>query len=148
MNIVKTEQIGKVLLKQIQMDRADAPVYSDGTVEDELYQEFKCNPNFELKSDNLKFTSWAREYHLSPVRQNLLKWYSFNPRGNVLEVGAGCGALTGLLCSRLKKVTALEYSYRRALVTAQRHSKHSNLAVIVGALQDFECEEKFDYIMF
>ncbi|MHC4644448.1 MAG: class I SAM-dependent methyltransferase [Planctomycetota bacterium] len=143
----KTEQIGKVLLKQIQMDRADAPVYSDGAVEDELYHKFKSNPDYGLKSDNAKFPSWAHEYHLSPVRQNLLKWYPFKSEGSVLEVGAGCGALTGLLCSRLKKVTALEYSYRRALVTAQRHSRHSNLEVIVGGLQDFECKEQFDYII-
>lgn len=143
---IKTERIGKVTLKHIKVDLADAPVYTDGPVEDELYHMFKCNSNRGLKSDNIKFTSWAHEYHLSPVRQNLLKWYPFKPEGSVLEVGAGCGALTGLLCSRLNKVTALEYSYRRALVTAQRHSKHSNLEVIVGGLQDFESEEQFDYI--
>lgn len=147
MQIDETERIGKVLLKQIRIDPPEAPIYSDGAVEDELYHKFKCNPNYGLSGDNIKFPSWAHEYHLSPVRQNLLKWYSFNHRGSALEVGAGCGALTGLLCSRLKKVTALEYSYRRALVTAQRHSKHSNLEVIVGGLQDFECEERFDYII-
>ena len=146
MQTYKTEQIGKVLLKMIQMDNADAPVYSDGPVEDELFQKFKCDPNYDLRTHNKKFPSWAHEYHLSSVRQNLLKWYPFDPCGSVLEVGAGCGALTGLLCNRLKKVTALEYSYRRALVTAQRHSKHSNLEVIVGGLQDFESEEQFDYI--
>jgi hypothetical protein len=42
---------------------------------------------------------------------------------------------------------ALEYSYRRASITAQRHSRHSNLEVIVGRLQDFECKEQFDYII-
>ncbi len=147
MNVTKTEQIGKVLLKHIRTDRQEAPIYSDGAVEDELYHKFKSNPNYGLKSENIKFPSWAHEYHLSPVRQNLLKWYPFKPDGSVLEVGAGCGALTGLLCSRVRKVRALEYSYRRALVTAQRHSRHSNLEVIVGRLQDFECKEQFDYII-
>jgi len=147
MRIDKTQQIGKVLLKQIQIDCADAPVYSDGAVEDDLYQGFKSDDNYEVIARSKKFTSWAHEYHLSPLRHNLLKWYPFDSNGSVLEVGAGCGALTGLLCNRLKKVTALEYSYRRALVTAQRHSKHSNLEVIVGGLQDFESEEQFDYII-
>ncbi|MHC4475833.1 MAG: class I SAM-dependent methyltransferase [Planctomycetota bacterium] len=147
MQIDRTEQIGNVLLKRIQTKRLEAPIYSDGSVEDELYQGFKSGHDYATTTENKKFASWAHEYHLSPLRHNLLKWYPFDSNGSVLEVGAGCGALTGLLCSRLKNVTALEYSYRRALVTAQRHSKQSNLEVIVGGLQDFECEEQFDYVI-
>jgi len=146
MKFDKIEQVGRVLVKQIKSCKTDKPVYSDGPVENELYHKFKCNPNYGANSDNIKFPSWAHEYHLSPVRHNLLKWYPFNPDGSVLEVGAGCGALTGLLCSKLKKVTALEYSEKRARVTAQRHCERPNLEVIVGGLQDFECEEQFDYI--
>jgi len=146
MQIGKTERVGKVLFKQIKIERPVLPTYSDGSVEDELYQTFKSNGDHKTIAENNKFTSWAHEYHLSPVRHNLLKWYPFNPKGSVLEVGAGCGALTGLLCDKLKKVTALEYSQKRALVTAQRHSKHANLEVIIGGLQDFEPEQPFDYI--
>lgn len=144
---IKTEQIGQVTLKHIKLDQVDGPVYSDGPIEGELYQEFKRNPDSGSGSENAKYSSWAREYHLTPVRHNLLKWFPFNHDANVLEVGAGCGALTGLLCNRLKKVVALEYSHQRALVTAQRHSKCSNLEVIVGGLQDYEVEEKFDYVL-
>lgn len=146
MNIAKTERIGKVSVKLIRTNHTDAPVYSDGPVENELYQRFKSNRNFATITENNRFASWAHEYHLSFVRQNLLRWFPFDPDGNVLEVGAGCGALTGLLCNKLRKVTALEYSYRRALVTAQRHSECSNLEVIVGGLQDYESDCKFDYI--
>jgi 2-polyprenyl-3-methyl-5-hydroxy-6-metoxy-1,4-benzoquinol methylase len=146
MQIERTEQVGKVVLKQIKVDHTALPAYSDGPVEDELYQTFKSNSDHETIAENNKFASWAHEYHLSPVRHNLLKWYPFNPDGSVLEVGAGCGALTGLLCDKLKKVTALEYSQKRALVTAQRHSEHANLEVIIGGLQDFEPEQPFDYI--
>lgn len=144
--IDKIERIGKVLVKQIKIERANRPTYSDGSVENELLQRFKSNNDYGKRTGNKKFASWAHEYHLSPVRENLLKWYPFNPDGSVLEVGAGCGALTGLLCSKLKKVTALEPSYKRVLVTAQRHSNNSNLEVVVGGVQDFDCEERFDYI--
>jgi len=146
MQFEETEQIGKVVLKRIKRDFTDAPVYSDGPVEKELYYRFKNNPNYDKTDRSFQFLSWAYEYHLSPVRHNLLKWYPFDPNGRILEVGAGCGAMTRLFCSKLKNVTALEYSYQRALVTAQRHSNCSNLEVIVGGLQDFVSDKKFDYI--
>jgi 2-polyprenyl-3-methyl-5-hydroxy-6-metoxy-1,4-benzoquinol methylase len=95
---------------------------------------------------NGKYPSWAHQYHLSLVRHNLLKWFPFNSQGSALEIGAGCGALTGLLCEKLDKVIALEYSSRRAHITAQRHSHCSNLEVFVGGLQEFDCEKQFDYI--
>lgn len=142
---IKAEQIGKVILKHINVDREDAPVYSDGAVEGELQLRFKSDPDYSQFSGSPRFKSWAHEYHLSPIRHNLLKWYPFDPDGSVLEVGAGCGAITGLLCTKLKKVIALESSYRRASVTAQRHSNCSNLEVVVCGLQNFEWEERFDY---
>ncbi len=143
---IKTEWMGKVALRHIKADRMNAPVYSDGPVENELYYRLKCNPNYGTGDDHIKFPSWAHGYHLSPLRQNLLKWFPFRPDANVLEIGAGCGALTGLLCEKLSKVTALEYSYPRARVIAQRHSRYSNLEVVVGRLQDYKNEEQFDYV--
>ena len=147
MEFDKVEQVGKVLLKRIKSSKADKPVYSDGPVEKELYDGFKSEPDYDaVISKRGNYSSWAQEYHLSPVRQNLLKWFPFDAEGSVLEVGAGCGALTGLLCSKLKKVTALEYSYQRARVIAQRHCRYSNLEVIVGGFQEYEEERLFDYI--
>jgi len=144
---IKTEQVGKVLVKRIKSCITDKPVYSDGPVEKELYDGFKSEPNYDaVISKRRNYSSWAQEYHLSPVRQNLLKWFPFDAEGSVLEVGAGCGALTGLLCSKLKKVTALEYSYQRARVIAQRHCSYSNLEVIVGGFQEYKEERLFDYI--
>jgi len=142
----KTERIGNVVVKYIRTEEEDAPVYSDGVAEDQLYMKFKSNPNYGADTERTRFSSWAEEYHLSPLRHNLLKWFPFEPHGTVLEVGAGCGALTGLLCQKLGKVTALEYSGQRALITAMRHAQHFNLEVIVGGLQDFVSDQKFAYI--
>jgi 2-polyprenyl-3-methyl-5-hydroxy-6-metoxy-1,4-benzoquinol methylase len=147
MDFDKVEQVGRVLLKRIKSSKADKPVYSDGPVEKELYEGFRADPNYDTAiSKRENYSSWAQEYHLTPVRHNLLKWFPFDAEGSVLEVGAGCGALTGLFCSKVRDVVALEYSYLRALVTAQRHSQCSNLEVIVGGLQDYEEERLFDYI--
>jgi len=146
MQYENSERIGKVLVRQILTNSKRSPVYSDGPVEKELYNGFKGNPNFGDIDNGYAFPSWAHEYHLSPVRRNLLEWFPFDPDGCALEVGAGCGALTGLLCRKLKRVTALEYSRQRASVIAQRHSTNSNLDVVVGGFQDFETRNRFDYI--
>ena len=146
MQFENSERIGKVLVRQILTNSKSNPVYSDGPVEKELYYGFKDNPNYGDIDNGYSFPSWAHEYHLSPVRRNLLEWFPFNPDGCALEVGAGCGALTGLLCRKLKHVTALEYSRQRASVIAQRHSTNSNLDVVVGGFQDFETQNRFDYI--
>lgn len=143
---MKSEQIGNVVVKYIRTKGRDAPVYSDGVEENRLYMKFKSDPNYGAHCGGAQFPSWVEEYHLSPLRHNLLKWFPFNPQGTVLEVGAGCGALTGLLCQKSGRVTALEYSEQRALITAMRHAQRSNLEVIVGGLQDFLSDQKFDYI--
>jgi len=142
----RTEKIGNVIVNYIQTKGRDAPVYSDGIGESQLYTSFERDPNYSGHRGDERFSSWVEEYHLSPVRHNLLKWFPFVPGSTILEVGAGCGALTGLLCRKSRKVVALEYSKQRALITAMRHSQNSNLEIVVGGLQDFVSEEKFDYI--
>jgi len=134
------------VVKYIRSEEQDALVYSDGVPEDRLYMNLKRDQIYRAHREDFRRSSWAEEYHLSPLRHNLLKWFPFAPGSTTLEIGAGCGALTGLLCLKSKKVVALEYSRQRALITATRHSNCSNLDVIVGGLQDFETDDRFDYI--
>ena len=50
-------------------------IYSDGSVEDELLeavQDMSKIPEILQNGD-----SWPFLYHLSPIRENLLDWYSF-----------------------------------------------------------------------
>lgn len=83
-------------------------LYSDGEVEDELLQITENHKSFHhiLKTN----TSWPILYHLSPLRANLLEWYPFEETATLLEIGAGCGALTGLFSNKVSKVTAVELS--------------------------------------
>ena len=41
-------------------------------------------------------------YALSPIRENLLEWYEWNPSGSLLQIGADYGALTGMLAEKLR----------------------------------------------
>jgi len=90
--------------------------------------------------------SGLQEYHLSLVRHNLLKWFPFDSNATLLEIGAECGAMTGLFCNRVKKVTALESNYKHARIIAKRHSAYKNLNIIVGDLNTLNTERRYDYI--
>lgn len=122
-------------------------IYSDGPVEDELLSLFKqSNPapmTEKILADN---PSWAMRYHLSPVRHNLLSWYDFSPGSSLLEIGAGCGALTGLLLKKDLEVTALELSPKRADIIKHRFSDQSNLSVISDNIFFSSLPDKYNYI--
>ena len=120
--------------------------YSDGDIESEILEYVKNTPESELEKIFSKDDRWPVYYHLSPIRQNIVNWYDIKPDSSVLEIGAGMGAITGILCQKAKRVTAVELSDRRAQTIYERHKHYDNLKIIVGNLNDITFEEKFDYI--
>ncbi|MDX9960843.1 MAG: class I SAM-dependent methyltransferase [Aliarcobacter sp.] len=119
-------------------------LYSDGDVENTILDIVKNNTDF---TDILHATdNWAIFYHLTPVRKNLLDWYDFEKDATLLEIGGGCGAFSGMFAKKLKHVTVVELSKRRAEIIYNRHKDYNNLEIIAGNLNDVVFEEKFDYV--
>lgn len=118
--------------------------YSDGDIENELLEIVKNEKDFDkiLALDD----KWPILYHLSPIRQNILNWYPFKKNASLLEIGGGCGAITGALCPVLEKVKVVELSKRRSTINYERNRDHDNLEIIVGNLNDIKFDQKFDYI--
>ena len=118
--------------------------YSDGDIEDELLDIVKNNNTFEdiLKNDK----RWPVLYHLSPIRENIIEWYPFEEASKILEIGSGCGAITGALCRNGAKVTSIDLSKKRSLINAYRHNTLDNLEIIVGNFNDIKLEGEYDYI--
>ncbi|MBB6024668.1 SAM-dependent methyltransferase [Paenibacillus sp. JGP012] len=114
--------------------------YSDGDVEGEILDII--NQKIDIDSLLKKDTRWEILYHLSPQRRNILEWMDFSNVSNVLEVGAGCGALTELLCEKAQKVTAVELSKRRASIIQKRCMGFDNLDILVGNVLDVPFTEK------
>lgn len=120
--------------------------YSDGDVENRILELIAENkPENYVNAISQKF-DWAVYYHLTSTRRNILNWYSFEPDSDVLEIGCGFGALTGLLCDKCRSVTSVELSQRRAMGTLLRCREKENLEIIVGNLNDIEFSKKYDYI--
>jgi 2-polyprenyl-3-methyl-5-hydroxy-6-metoxy-1,4-benzoquinol methylase len=143
---MRERKIGKAEFIDLQNDVANT--YSDGSIEDELLDLFKSTSP-DIDAFMKEHSDWATTYHLSPVRTNLLNWYDFEPGASLLEVGAGCGALTGLFASRCDAVTALELSPRRAEINVRRNKTHENLKVVAGNLEDLDgySNQKYDYVV-
>jgi acetyltransferase-like isoleucine patch superfamily enzyme len=61
---------------------------------------------------------WVQKYHLSPKRERLLSWFDFSGVDRILEIGSGCGALTGLLSKNCNFLVAVDESFRRTQINA------------------------------
>lgn len=118
--------------------------YSDGDVENDLLDIIKSGKAFDdvLRNDR----RWPINYHLSHIRHNVLSWYPFAGGCDILEVGAGCGAITGLLCEKAGHVTAVELTKRRATINFERNKGYDNLDIYAGDIFKINFDRKFDYI--
>ena len=118
--------------------------YSDGDVEETLLNIVRQGDSYEetLEGEN----DWTLLYHLSPIRENLLEWYDFGEGKSLLEIGAGCGAVTGLFCRKCERVVAIDLSKRRSTINATRNRQADNLEIMVGNFEDIQIEEKFDFV--
>ncbi len=121
-------------------------LYSDGDIEDEIINYIDKFPEEEYEKIFENDMRWPVFYHLTQIRQNILNWYDFSKGCDVLEIGAGMGAITGVLCKNAKSVTSVELSKRRATAISKRHKDKENLEIIVGNLNDIKFDKKFDYI--
>lgn len=119
-------------------------LYSDGDVEDKILEIFQSKEDIQERL--MKDDDWAILYHLSPIRQNILEWYDFDKEASLLEIGSGCGAITGLFCEKVNRVVGIELSKRRSTINAKRNEMHHNLEIMVGNFEDIELTEKFDYV--
>ncbi|AZH31409.1 class I SAM-dependent methyltransferase [Paenibacillus sp. M-152] len=135
-------KIGNVLMNYEYYHGED--LYSDGDIENEILEMVKGD--FNVHEILSKDDRWPVLYHLSPYRYNLLDWYPFKEGSSVLEIGAGCGGITGVICDKNERVVAVELSKKRAEINAYRNSDKKNLEIIVGNLNEVQFDEKFDYI--
>lgn len=92
-------------------------------------------------------TDWASLYHLNGNRANILRpFHKDFDRAEVLEIGAGCGAITRYLGECGANVLAVEGSLRRAAIARSRTRDLPNVTVVSERFDDLSCEHSFDII--
>lgn len=123
--------------------------YSDGdSVENKIFDIIKNTSDLRVGSSELNnhITDWPSKYHLSAMRVDLLRPLSDLLKGSILEIGAGCGAITRYLGETANTVVALEGSSRRAAITSARCRDLDNVKVYADNFNDFEIDLKFDVV--
>lgn len=126
--------------------------YSDGDVESRLLESVRQLKKGEKSEEGLlpdagSEDAFAYLYHLSPVRENILSWYPFREGARALEIGAGPGAVTGVLCRKLAHVTSVDLSQRRCMINYLRHQDLENLEIMVGNFNEMKFAGLFDYVI-
>lgn len=139
------EKIGNVVLDDTHYPGED--LYSDGAVEDHILELVQTYPESEYPQVIAREKDWAVMYHLAHGREHILSWYPFHPGAKVLEVGSGCGAVTGALASVADSVTCIDLSKKRSMINAVRHKESDNIQICLGNFQDVELglDRDFDY---
>lgn len=135
------KKIGNVVLDYRFYEGEDR--YSDGDIEDVILEAFRNGTSEQLLRGS---NQWAILYHISDIRENILEWYPFDANASLLEIGSGCGALTGLFSRKVKRVTCIELSEKRSLINAERNKEKENIEIKIGNFEEIELDEKYDYI--
>lgn len=86
-------------------------------------------------------------YALSPIRENLLEWYEWNPSGRLLQIGADYGALTGMLAEKLSEVAVWDVKDEDLEVVRRRYPAAENIRLMKHAFLEELPESSFDYIL-
>lgn len=146
-NGARTETVGNVVLDYGRYSGED--LYCDGKVEDELLDIARNYSKVEYARIIDERKSWPILYHLSPLRENIVEWIPMDKSAKVLEVGSGCGAVTGALSRKAGSVTCVDLSKKRSLINAHRHSDCDNITIHVGNFKDIEPDlpKDYDFIM-
>jgi hypothetical protein len=143
----KLEKIGSVTMDLTYYPGED--FYSDGDIEDEMLDIAMNNPVEKFPEIIEQRKSWPIFYHFSPFRANIIDWIPFKKTDKVLEIGAGCGAITGAIARKAGRVTSIDLSKKRSMVNAYRNKDYDNITIMVGNFKDIEpwLDTDFDYVL-
>ncbi|MCR4946861.1 MAG: class I SAM-dependent methyltransferase [Lachnospiraceae bacterium] len=148
-----SEKIGKVTLDY--KHYAGRDLYCDGDVEGEILEAVKKVNAGDLRNLNgddyaqiiEKNINWPFLYHLSPIRENIVNWLDITKEDKVLDVGSGCGAITGALAAKAGIVDCVDLSRQRSLINAYRHPQCDNVTIHLGNFSDIEPDLPSDYTL-
>ena len=139
----KLERVGKVVLDYQFYKGQD--FYCDGDIEDDLLETVQTHEEDELEKIINEKREWEFLYHFSHVRQNVINWIPMKKDAKILEIGSGCGAITGALANKGKQVDCVELSQKRSLINANRNKNYDGITIKLGNFEEIEPYLDTDY---
>ena len=137
------DTIGKIEIDYSRYSGQD--LYCDGEIEDTMLDIAKNYAKVEYPRIIEEQASWPVFYHFSTIRENIIDWIPMDKDTKVLEIGSGCGAITGALARKAGKVTCVDLSKKRSLINAYRNQECDNVTIKVGNFLDIEPDLDADY---
>jgi 2-polyprenyl-3-methyl-5-hydroxy-6-metoxy-1,4-benzoquinol methylase len=140
------EKIGNVVIQTQYYPGQD--LYSDGEIENRMLKIAQKYGDIEYSSVIAEEKNWPILYHFSHVRENIVNWLPITKKDHVLEIGSGCGAITGTLAEQAGQVQCIELSKKRSMINAYRHREKTNINILLGNFEEIEPNlvEKYDWI--
>ena len=122
--------------------------YADGGEAKLLEIIGKCEDRSTFSSEFLPFMkNWPIEYHFSRKRHLILRPFNIKPGDRVLELGAGCGAISRYLGEAGADVLAVEGELSRAIIGSQRCKDLPNVQFMSEDFLNLDLDMKFDWIL-
>ena len=144
---MREEYIGNI--KVIQSEYALRRSCSDDAETTEILRILQEEPPEEYSELIGKKKSWPYLLHLSHVRANVVRSLRFSTSERILEIGAGCGTITGFLAGRCREVTGVETSLLRCRINAERNKKYENILLLSMTEEEAETilPKEFDTVI-
>jgi hypothetical protein len=124
--------------------------YTDGfEVEKRLLKTIQASSDVSSTSKELEngIIDWPSRYHLSSERANLFRALDMlTKEADVLELGAGCGAITRYLGEQFTRVDAIEGNSFRARIARERCRGLTNVAVYAAPFSEISFRPKYDLV--
>ena len=121
--------------------------YSDGeAAERDLLAALRSTSDVSLESEELmgKVKDIASYYYLGIGRSAILRCLDLPAESRVLELGAGCGAITRYLGETFKSVDAIDASPIRAEIARERCRDLDNVSVLCRDLRNENFDSNYD----
>lgn len=125
----------------------DSEVVREDNVDSLIYNYIDAHVGDNYDDVVAQDGEWEVFFHLNEMRKALFNWYDFAADAELLEVGGGFGALTGMFCDKCRYVVTVEKSALRADAIKKRYCSKNNLSVICTDILNWKSEKKFDYIV-
>ena len=124
--------------------------YTDGrTPERRILQAMRSADDVRADSDELMSLvhDWPSYYHLGVGRSAILRPLELPADARVLEIGAGCGAITRYLGEQCAQVEALEGTPVRAEIADERCRGLDNVSIQAGDFAQLVAEPVYDLVV-
>jgi len=127
---------------------ASEGTFVDGS-EETIRQVLAAATDLTSSSDELTALArtWPERYHLDGARANVLRPLTWDPTWSVLEVGAGCGAITRFLGEQCRLVDALEPVRARARAARLRTRDLEGVEIFVATIDDVPDQAVYDAVV-